>query len=45
MNGNELGKPYPIRLTFDQNRAIDMLKLSSFNKNEIYQSNNKRKTA
>ena len=35
MNGNELGKPYPIRLTFDQNRAIDMLKLSSFNKTKF----------
>jgi hypothetical protein len=35
MNGNELGKPYPIRLTYDQNRAIDMLKLSSFNKTKF----------
>ena len=35
MNGNTLGKPYPIRLTYDQNRAFDMLKLSSINKTKF----------
>ena len=28
-------KPYPIRLTHDQHRAIEALKLSSFNKTKF----------
>ena len=35
MDTRRLSKPYPIRLTYDQNRAIDMLKLSSFNKTKF----------
>lgn len=35
MDTSRLSKPYPIRLTYDQNRAIEMLKLSSFNKTKF----------
>jgi hypothetical protein len=35
MKDSPLGKPYPIRLTHDQTKAIDMLKLSSFNKTKF----------
>lgn len=35
MDTSKLGKPYPIRLTYNQNRAIDMLKLSSYNKTKF----------
>jgi len=35
MDTSKLMNPYPIRLTYDQHRAIEKLKLSSFNKTKF----------